>query len=300
MAIYFNDKILEPKANGTSLERKYYQELGEVKKLFARFKRDAEKGSLTFSRDFRKVYNNSKTSYKPAPPIAIPMNASMYDPEIGSIEIRYSRRPPIKSGQNTIWQRDQDSMVFETMTIDEQRADLVWFLLYASDFIKKGIVKLVDKEVEYEGTVEKMKKQMDASFAIFSEDVTYDKLKTIADLVYPKGELAARTTTQTELSAKLWSLVLVNEEQNNPGGFDALIKAAKQVEEMESQKPVSEDSEKITIELVTGESFEVPYMKCPTRRSNKELKEKAVELGIADEGLTRDMLYSLIKHKMVY
>lgn len=293
MAIYFNEKILEPKANGTSLEKRYYSELQEVKNLFNKFRKGKSKPVLLFSREYRKVWNRAKTSHKPAPPIAIPMNVNIYDNELGSVEIRYSRRPPVRSGKNVVWQHDQDSLVFETLSLDETRMDLAWFLLYASNFVKNGIVKLIDKEVEYEGTVDKMKEQMKAAAVIFDESVSYERLKAISDFMFP-GKIELNTDKQSELAAKLWSIIQVNENNKKPGGYKDLVNAGDAVGEILTV--TKESSENITVELKDGRTFEVESLFCPPKISNEKLAEKAKEYSLEDSGLPRNQLYSLLKH----
>ena len=294
MAIYFNDLILEPKEDGTSLQKRYHAELKNVKSLFAKFRRGKAEGVLTFGREYRKVYNTKKTSFKPAPPIAIPMNVNLYDDQLGSVEIRYSKRPPIRNGKSLTWPRDQESLIFENLTISEQRLDLAWFILYASDFVKRGVIKLIDKEVEYEGTVDKMKKQLEVSSIIFSDDTTLETLQVIADLAF-KGQINLTTNSKAEMASKMWSLISVNETNKKAGGYDDFLKTAAKVEAKLEKTESKADN--IDIELINGEKYNVPILKCPPSISNEKLQAKAVEYNVPSEGLSRDVLYSIIKSK---
>lgn len=296
MAIYFNNLILEPKANGTALEKRYYEELQEVKGLFEKFKKSANaNGGLTFSREFKKVYNRNKTSWKPAPPIAIPMNVNIYDPQMGSVEIRYSKSPPIKTGNNLMWNRGQESLIFETLTVRKDQLDLAWFLLYASDFVKKGTIKLVDKEAEYEGTVGEMKLQLEAQKVIFDEGVTYEKLEAISVLMFPNGDVQSDTGSKAELATKLWKAVIVNEKNKLPRGYKDLIAAAEKVEKQFAKEESS--TEDITVTLANGEELTVPLQRCPLKISTEKLHARAKELDFPIDGLSRDIIFSIIKYK---
>lgn len=293
MAIYFNNLILEPKADGNSLQKRYHKELQEVKDLFKKFRKGEKESVLTFGREYRKVYNKRKTSFKPAPPIAIPMNTSLYDPELGSVEVRYSRRPPLRNGQTVTWQRDQESLIFEMLTVSENQLDLAWYLLKASPFVKNGIIKLIDKEVEYQGTFDKIKQQMEASAVIFGDDVTLENLMVIADLMF-KGSIPTENVTQAELATRMWSLIEVNEKGKKANGFKDLLDTARKISGGMGTEATSED---IEVELANGEKLLVRALNCPPKITNEKLFAKAAELGLPVEGLSRNIIYSLIKAK---
>ncbi len=302
MAIYFDGKILEPKENGSSLEQKYFNELKDVKDLFGKFRKPGQKESvLLFSRDFKKTYNRSKTSYKPAPPIAIPMNVSVYDPQMGSIEIRYSKRPPVKAGNNLIWSRDGDSLMFETMSITDKQLDLAWFLLKASDYVEKGILKLVDKELEFEGKYESILKQTEVASAIFNHDANGDpsleRLELIASILFPNNEIGHYDSAK-ELATKIWNLIVIGEANKKSYNYNSALKAAEKAKKtLAKEKPVA--AENITVTLPDGEDVTFPLLVCPPKTKNETLFERAESVGLpGDMGLSRDVLYSLIKYKL--
>lgn len=295
MAIYFNDLILEPKVNGTSLQRRYYQEREELRQLFQKFKRKGEKeATLTFTRDFNKVYNSRKTSYKPAPPIAIPYNVNIYDPEMGSVEIRYSRRPPIKNGQHLMWPRDQESLIGETLSVSEQRLDYAWFLMKASPFVNNGIIKLVDRQVEYEGTFAQIRKQKDVTNILFDDNITLETLQGIASILWPSGEVDG--DSKEELATKMWNRVQEGEKNKKAHNFDALIAAYGKFAEAVS-KDTSDASKLTLVTLPDGSEVEVEIVSCPKKISDEQLSEGALKYGIPTEGLSRNIIFSLIKQK---
>ena len=297
MAIYFNDRILEPKENGTKLERRYFKELQEVKEVFDRFRKAGQKESvLVFTRPFKKVWNSTKTSYKPIAPIGIPMNVHVYDEELGSVEIRYSRRPPIRSGNRLIWQSDGESIIHEHLSISEQRLDFAWFLLKASPYIQTGVIKLLDKDAEYSGEFDDVKKQLEASRYIFDEDITEDVILAIAKIILPKS-MKIEGETKKEVGTKLWNIVTKAYENRQPYGYDELIAAGKKILIADAQA-FAADSKKdfVSIDLVDGRQMNVPFITCPVRTKEETLDARAEEQGIPREGLTRDELYSVIRY----
>ena len=296
MAIYFNDLILEPKVNGTSLQRRYYQEREELRQLFQKFKRKGDKeGTLTFTRDFNKVYNSRKTSYKPAPPIAIPYNVNIYDPEMGSVEIRYSRRPPIKNGQNLMWPRDQESLIGETLSVTEQRLDYAWFLMKASPFVNNGIIKLVDRQLEYEGTFAQIRKQKDVTNILFDDNISLETLQGIATIVWPSGEVDG--DSKEELATKMWNRIQEGEKNKKKYNYDALIAAHGKFAEA-TAKSTTPEAELTLVTLPDGTEVEVKMLTCPKNMGDEKLYAKAAEFGVPVEGLSRNIIYSLVKQKM--
>jgi hypothetical protein len=298
MAIYFDSKVLEPKADGTALQQKYYRERNEIKDLFKRFRKNGDKeGHLILTRDYHKVWNTKKTSYKPAPPIAIPMNISMGDPELGAIQIRYSDSPPIKTDKKLVWGAVKKGIINENLFIPEKDIDFAWYIIKATSFIEDGIFRIVDKKAEYEGKFSEMKKQMDASRIIFDEDVTLERLETLADLVLP-STMKVTADEQEEYAAKFWDIIKAGEQAGKTYNYDALIEADKKVSKAQAADYIDKSGgEVISVSLDDGRTLSVPFVKCHFRIKDETLKEKADELNIPVKGITKDELYSVIKYE---
>ena len=297
MAIYFNEKILEPKADGSSLQRRYYREKKEVEALFEKFRKNGAPSVLMFRRDFVKKYNTKKTSYKPAPPVAVPANVHVYDDELGAVEIRYSKTPPIKSGKKLVWTADKDFMLSEVFTINEKNIDLAWFFLKASNYVTKGIVKLVDKDLEFKGSFSEVKRQMEASRILFDDDVTMERIETLAELVLPK-EMKIEADTKEEYATKLWDIIVAGEKSRKEYNYDALMEANKKISKAQAADYVDKTKKQlILIVLADGREVTVPEVKCPPKTKEETLEERAAAHGFPTEGLTRDEIYSLIKYK---
>lgn len=298
MAIYFNDKLLEPKVNGTALEKRYYHEREEVKGIFDKFRKPGQKdAAILFGREWKKTWNSKKTSYKPIPPIMLPSNVHIYDNEMGSVEIRYSRRPPIRSGSRVVWTSDKDLMFNEIKSVSEQRLDFAWFLLKASDYVEKGIIKLIDKQAEYAGTFDSIKKQLEASKTIFDDDVTIEKVKAIAEIVLPKN-ITVTGDTKEEVATRFWEMVVKGTEQKKAYNYDAVIAAGERLSnaKLEEFKELV-DKNLITVETKDGKTYNIPGIKCPARMKQENLELRAEDLDILFEGLDRDELYSLVRFK---
>jgi len=301
MAIYFNDLILEPKEDGNSLQKRYFKERQEVKDLFEKFRKKGSKESyLVFTRDFPKKYNTKKTSYKPAPPIGLPMSANLYDEQYGSVQVRYSPSPPARLGKKVVWPRVDESVIFETLAISENKLDLAWFLLKASGYVKNGILKVVDEKLEHVGDFNKVKKEIDAAQCLFGDNVTLDNLETIATLLFPKGEVISDGDKES-LATKLWTYVSAGEKNKKPYNFDALIATAKKVtkakSEIANQKSMESGENVVTVELTNGDVITVPLLKCPPATTKEKLAAKVEELQIPiDVNQKNDLVYSIVKY----
>lgn len=297
MAIYFDNKILEPKADGTSLQKMYYEGRKEVKEIFDKFRKNGEETYLIFTRDYKKVWNTAKTSYKPAPPMAVPMKTSFEDPTLGSIELRYSKSPPEKSDNRFIWPTVKKSIIHENLVIKETDLDFAWFILKASNYVKNGLLRIVDKQQEYEGTVSKIRKEMNASRVIFDDDVSLEHLEALASLVLP-DEMMVQGESKDEFSAKLWDTIVMGEKSKKPYNFDALINADKEIKMAEKNAYVKKkDGIPVSIDTDNGETINAPLQKCPPATKDETLKIKAEKLGFSSKNLSRDEIYSVIKFK---
>lgn len=296
MAIYFDGKILEPKANGSKLEQRYYKERGEVKELLDKFKDpDGKSSALLFSRDFKKIWNTKGTTYKPAPPIAIPMNINIQDEDLGTVEIRYASRTPTKTKNGVMWNHENRSIIHEGMAITDKQIDLAWFILKASNVVEKGILKIVDKQAEYEGSFKDMARQASVVNAIFDKNLTLEAILEIAALVPTESPISG--STREEVAMKLWTVVENGEKKKQPYNFDSVLKAIAKVKKSNG-KAALDGQETASVTLSDGEELEVARLKCPTTYSMEQMFKKAAELNFPTEGLDRDLLYSVIKHKL--
>lgn len=296
MAIYFNNKLLEPKKDGNSLEKRFYTELQEVKEVFDTFRKKGEtKSTLIFARDFPKVWNSKHTTYKPAPPIALPMVANVYLSDLGSVQIRYSRNPPIVNDNRVIWQNGND-LFFDTKSIGEDEMDLAWFYLKASDFLKKKIITLVNRKMEFDSDFDKLKKQAKPFALLFDENRTEEELLNVANTLFPDG-MVNYSEGKSELAIKIWEFVKYGEQNNKPWNYTALEAA---LENEIGEKSINAKGQKI---LVAGQEDEtaggtpLELLKAPVGVKREELSAQAAKLGIVDTGQTKDILYSLIKQK---
>lgn len=295
MAIYFNNRLLEPKQDGNSLEKRFYVELQEVKKVFDTFRKKGEaKSTLIFTRDFPKVWNTKKTTYKPAPPIALPMVANIYLQDIGSVQIRYSKSAPIIGDNNRyIWQNTND-LFYETKSIGEDEIDLAWFYLKASDFLKKGVIKLVNKKQEFDSDFDKLKKQAKPFSLLFDDARTEEELLGVASVLFPDGKVSY-DGGKSELAIQIWDFVKYGEQNGKPWNYDALVIA---LENEIKNKATNKRGQVILTENEDSDDNEaspLELLKAPVGVKREELSAKAASLGIRDEGQTKDMLYSLIK-----
>jgi hypothetical protein len=301
MANYFNGKILEPKKDGNALESMYYTGLREVEELFNRFRKPKEKEAyLIFSRDFKKVYNDKKTSYKPCPPMAISLRANIYDNQMGSVQVRFSDAPPeVGDNNKLVWPSTKNkSIIGETLAVSEKEKDYAWFLLKAARVIDKGMLKLVDEKAEYEGKFSSIQKQMAASRAIFDTDATMDSILAIAALVLPKG-MEVNGDTKETVATRFWDMIVKGEETHQSYNYEAVINASRKLQIAEAKAVKESDETPLhEVHFENGDTLVVPLVKCPYPTKTETLESKAEEFHFSTEGLTRDEIYSVAKFKM--
>ena len=156
MAIYLNERILKADPKGTKLEREYAQGLVEVQKLFDKFRKKGQTEShLQLARKISekdKVYSMTSHKQKRLPTIALPVEVPYYDDEMGATLLRYSSTPPTANANGGVSWATKYIEFREYLGITEKQKDFAWFLLFASNLIKKGVYQLVDVEATYEGT----------------------------------------------------------------------------------------------------------------------------------------------------
>jgi hypothetical protein len=182
-------------------------------------------------------------------------------------------------------------------TINEKNIDLAWFFLKASNYVTKGIVKLVDKDLEFKGSFSEVKRQMEASRILFDDDVTMERIETLAELVLPK-EIKIEADTKEEYVTKLWDIIVAGEKSRKEYNYDALMEANKKISKAQAADYVDKTKKQlILIVLADGREVTVPEVKCPPKTKEETLEERAAAHGFPTEGLTRDEIYSLIKYK---
>jgi len=300
MAIYFqNDKILEPKQDGTSLQRRYFKEREELKTLFNKFRKNGDsRAVIILKRDWKKHWNTKGTSYKPAPPRAFPLKATIEDTELGSVTVRYSKQPPEKTDTGRlIWPLDRNSMMEEMKSISEDQLDLAWFLLRASKYVEKGIFKVHDEQVEFEGEFKNILKQADASKILFSNDVTREDVLTLAEMILPP-EMQIEGDTKEIVSVRLWDIVSKGDKAKKEYNYDALIRANEKMKKAEADSVIKEVGKPlISVDFEDGRTMNVPSLKCPAAKKDEKMKQEAEVFDIPVKGLSRDELYSVIKFK---
>lgn len=286
------------------MQQKYARDLKEIDELFDRFRKGKNQPSyLIFSRDFQKVYNNKRTSYKPAPPMAIPLRATLTDERFGSIQIRYSEYPPEEAENGKkLWPSNKDkSIIGESLTILEKDKDYAWFIMYVSQFVKRGVLKLVDKDREFKGKFSDIQKQLAAQKCLFDESVTKERVEALVEIVLPE-KMKIMGDTAEELATQLWDIITKGEQQNKSYNYDALIKANNQLSRVvaktvANEKQSTENPAVILVEMRDGQSLTVPSVKCPHPTKQETLDARADENGLDITGLTRDEAYSVIKFK---
>lgn len=131
MGIYFNDKLLYPKADGNEIEKKYFSEMEEISAMFK------DKKTIILERDVVREWDTKKQSTKAIVPFALPTEVPVYLDTLGAVSIRYSKAPPQLVDRKLVYPTFRNFM-YERMIITEKNKDLAWFILKATTFVEGG------------------------------------------------------------------------------------------------------------------------------------------------------------------
>ena len=295
MAIYFNDRILEPLENGNSLEKRYFKELKEVKRVFDTFRKKGEvKSMLIFEREFNKVWNSRKTTYKPCPPIALPMVSNIYVDDLGSVQVRYSKDPPIYNNNRLVWRKGSE-MFDELRAISEDEMDFAWFILKATNYVEKGILKLVNKKNEFNRDFEKLKIQARPYALLFADERTEEELLNVVADMFPENVIFYEGSGIGELSLKIWEAVKIADANGSPWGYVEL----EQTLQKEIDKNITRKEKSIKIVKqesgLEDEDIPVEMVKAPVGRKKDDLLKEAEEIGLpVNPTMTNNLIWSMI------
>jgi len=287
MAIYVQDKILKADPKGTKLEREYAAGLDKVNTLFEKFRIEGNKSSyLQLSRVAKKrVMSLTSKRVKRLPTIALPVEVSYYDDEIGATTIRYSTTPPSRNNNGQLNWGTKYIEFREYLTINEKQKDLAWFLLFASNLTEKGVYKLVDIQGQYEGTFSDMvTKKNVLTYLVPDEgtDIDEDLVRHLTQKYIGEGFTKGHPV---ELAVKLGDMFEQTKIWKN--AYDSILAFnSGRVLQKERLSAVEYEEEPVTL------------MTCPASVNYNDLKAEARELSIklTSPPQSKDMLYSLIQH----
>lgn len=284
MAIYLNERILKADPKGTKLEREYAQGLVEVQKLFDKFRKKGQTEShLQLARKISekdKVYSMTSHKQKRLPTIALPVEVPYYDDEMGATLLRYSSTPPTANANGGVSWATKYIEFREYLGITEKQKDFAWFLLFASNLIKRGVYQLVDVEATYEGTFNDIIVKKDVMDVLTSgnEDIVRHLAQKFID--ESMGRLEGK-----ELAVKVAQWI---EQKNKWKDVHTELKSKKSIELTENER----------VSVIEYEGEEVMLQECPTEIKQFQLKAEAQALGIrlTVPPQTKNVLYSLIQH----
>ncbi len=287
MAIYVGLNQLLPKIDGTPLEKKYFKEREEIKQLFNKFKKGNLQSSLIFSRDFKKIYNLSKTSWMDAPPLAIPLKAMYSDEFVDSIEVRYSPGPPKKTKIGDVWPKPYE-IIGDIYSIPETKIDLAWFMIKMSVLFKKGVLKLVDSNVEISLECDNIVVQTDVAKALFSDSLTEEQCQLIYAL-FKNGKFSYNSTeTLKSNSLSLWKIVSGSTNGDDMQELKTVIDSI--------IKPVVESSDNTVI----VEGIEYPLLDVPEGWTKSDILKEAesYKIEVPKKPVKNNVLYTIVKAKI--
>lgn len=289
MAIYINGKQLEPKKEGSSMEKKYYEDIQELKKLFAKFKKGDAPAVLVFKREWAKKWNNQGTSFKPAPPINIPLRAGYYDKDGGgAIDIRYSESYPDMINGKLRWNKPTET-IYEMYSVTENQMDLAWFLLRASKFFEKGVLKLVDLGVEIEAKWDTMSLQADVATAL--KNISEDDLARVY-AYFLNGRFSYIESESVKVNTmRLWDTAIIDSKNDMPETMNFLKEALDKV--VVTVRPVDPN-------VVVVDDVEYPVLELPEGMNKKKILQEAENYGVElpTRPISNAVLYTILQAKI--
>ncbi len=217
MAIYFEDKILHPKKDGSELERIYAEGMEEIEALYKK-----HNGSLTLRQDVELVSDTTGTSFKPVPPTSLPHTVHFNLDQLGSVSIRYSKSSPTKQDKAVIYPTER-LWIQEALPLDKTQKDLAWFLIKASNMVrddndpgtKNRILYIEDVEKKDENRAEDLRRFMKLDNLLFDENSEIFNRESLQKLVDKFGlEVSAGTTVALALAIR--DKVVEADKKNNP------------------------------------------------------------------------------------
>ena len=286
MAIYLNDRILKANPKGDRLEREYAEGLNKVTDLFDRFRRKGEKESdILIGRklaDKDRVYSMNTHKQKRLPTVALPVEVPYYDEEMGATLIRYSSTPPTLNTNGGLSWSTKYIEFREFMSITEKQKDLAWFMLFASNLVRKGVYQLVDTQAKYEGTFNEIMLQKTVTDSIIADPINEELVRHIAQSFISEsmGRLDA-----VEMAVKTINWVRDNNK------WEQVLTAIKK---FKSSNVLGKEK----ISEIEWEGEPVEMKECPVEIKFFTLKAEAQSLGIriTSPPQTKNVLYSLIQH----
>lgn len=275
------------------MEKRYATELDEVREMFNKFRiRGQEPATIVLTRDYNKQWNRSKTSYKPAPPMALPHRASTYTPDLGTIEMRYSRTAPEINNGKLIWNADKKALFFENMPLTENELDYAWFMLKGTNYLKNGIFKIVDAKTEYSKQFDEVLLQRDVQNLLFDDNVTEEQLAKVATEIFEPAEIDYKSISgKEELAIKIWQKVDARHKNKSKPNYADLKEICERFGL--GKEPKKEEAPQV---IGLDDGSEIALEKAPKEVTMEELREQAKELDISSFQKKKDVLYTLIKH----
>jgi hypothetical protein len=260
MAIYFNDKILTPKATadgGNEIENRYWEEQQKLKEQFK-----ARKGEISIVRPHEKQWDTTGTSWKPPVPYALPVEIPLYIDSIGAVSVRYSEYPPQRQGKNLTWPVTK-LFVEDRITLRENQLDKAWYLLYATKFVRnegngKAFMWIDDPNEAIKVQAGSVKRMAQVDMYLTNESsALYNELaiRTIAD----KYGIDIKDHDLEIAAYVVRDAIVKGDEKKNPDvNIDNFLAFAKTLElKLKKKDPKKEETdiqlpEEITVEWLNG------------------------------------------------
>lgn len=150
-----------------------------VAKVKEGFRKIKERGFPIVFRDGHGIQINPTGAKEPGKRYSFSLISQMSNPDMGIEYWRYSKTPPNRDGKF----KSKRFTFFDVLVLNESDIDFAYYLLYLSDAVKSGAIKLVDKKEDAKKQVAAKKKMVSTRFYLYEEQSDYYEAEELLRLI---------------------------------------------------------------------------------------------------------------------
>lgn len=200
----------------------YYKGQQEIRELFKQ-----HHGALVLKRDSEQIWDITKTSYRPAVPFSLPVEAYVNLPSLGSVAVRYSKNAPVLVDRNYVYTGNR-IMIHDRLHLKEDQIDLAWYIIKASKFVEvtdeegnsidrsgSRFLKIDNPEIEIKKISKQNKRIAELDKFIYFDDSPIYNLDAVKHISNQFGIEIKANTIDTAMH-QVRSAVLAGEKNKHP------------------------------------------------------------------------------------
>jgi hypothetical protein len=150
-----------------------------VAKVREGFEKIRKRGFPIVFRDGRGIQINPTGAKEPGKRYSFSLVAAVSNQDTGTEYWRYSKTPANRDGKY----KNKRFTFFDVLVLNENDIDFAYYLLYLSDAVKSGAIKLVDKKEDAKKLVAAKKKMVSTRYFLYDESSDYYEAEQLLRLV---------------------------------------------------------------------------------------------------------------------